>query len=139
MPSYSRWATDIVRFGLKPSRRLASCCRVEVVNGGAGERFWVRVPTLVTFGWSAAIAARWRSAVASSADVERGAVDADDLGREAARRRRSSRIAWIVQYSRAVKAVISRSRSTTRRTATDWTRPADKPPRTLRDSSGLSV
>ena len=32
--------------GLKPSLRLASCCRVEVVNGGAGERFWVRVPTL---------------------------------------------------------------------------------------------
>ena len=50
-----------------------------------------------------------------------------------------ARSAWIVQYSRAVNAVISRSRSTTRRTATDWTRPADRPPRTLRDSSGLSV
>ena len=40
--------------------------------------------------------------------------------------------ASIVQYSRAVKAWISRSRSTTRRTATDWTRPADRPERTLR-------
>ena len=44
-----------------------------------------------------------------------------------------------VQYSRAVNARISRSRSTTIRTATDCTRPADRPPRTLRDRSGLSV
>ena len=44
-----------------------------------------------------------------------------------------------VQYSRAVNARISRSRSTTMRTATDCTRPADRPPRTLRDRSGLSV
>ncbi len=39
MPSYSRWATDIVRRALNPSLRAASCWRVEVVNGGAGERF----------------------------------------------------------------------------------------------------
>ena len=50
-----------------------------------------------------------------------------------------ARSASSVQYSRAVKARISRSRSTTIRTATDWTRPADRPPRTFRDSSGLSV
>ena len=138
MPSYSRWAIDIVRRGLKLSRRLASCWRVEVVNGGAGERFWVRVPTLVTLGWSASIAARWRSAVSSSptssAAPSMRTTSAGNFSPAAV-----SRIAWIVQYSRAVKAVISRSRSTTRRTATDWTRPADKPPRTLRDRSGLSV
>ena len=38
-----------------------------------------------------------------------------------------ARMAWIVQYSRAVKPRISRSRSTTSRTATDCTRPADRP------------
>ena len=38
-PSYSRWAIDIVRLGLKPSLRLASCWSVLVVNGGAGLRF----------------------------------------------------------------------------------------------------
>ena len=53
------------------------------MNGGAGERFWVRVPTLVTFGWSR----RDRGAMALGgrlvADVERRAVDPHDLGREA--------------------------------------------------------
>ena len=103
------------------------------MNGGAGDRFWVRVPTLVTIGCSSRIAATCASGVASSRDRR-------------ARRRRSARArprsvspaavarrASIVQYSRAVNAVISRSRSTTSRTATDWTRPADRPPRTLRD------
>ena len=138
MPSYSRCATDIVRFGLKPSLRLASCWSVEVVNGGAGERFWVRVPTLVTLGWSASIAARWRSAVASSltSSAAPSIRTTSAVNRSPAAVARS---ASIVQYSRAVKASISRSRSTTRRTATDWTRPADNPPRTLRDRSGLSV
>ena len=52
---------------------------------------------------------------------------------------RVSRTASSVQYSRAVNARISRSRSTTIRTATDCTRPAERPGRTLRHSSGLSV
>ncbi len=50
-----------------------------------------------------------------------------------------SSVAWSVQYSRAVKASISRSRSTTSRTATDCTRPAESPLRTLRLMSGLRV
>ena len=44
--------------GAEAELRLASCCRVRVVNGGAGERFCVRVPTLVTAGWSVADARR---------------------------------------------------------------------------------
>ena len=78
-PSYSRWATDIVRFGLKPSLRLASCWRVEVVNGGAGLRLCLRVPTFVTLGRS--VADRGGVAVGglAVADVERGAVDPDEL------------------------------------------------------------
>jgi hypothetical protein len=42
---------DIVRFGLKPSLRLASCWSVEVVNGGAGLRVSFRVPTFETTGF----------------------------------------------------------------------------------------
>jgi hypothetical protein len=44
--------------------------------------------------------------------------------------------AVIDQYSRGTKARISRSRSTISRTATDCTRPAESPPRTLAHSSG---
>ena len=38
MPSYSRWAICIVLLAENPSLRAASCCNVEVVNGGAGVR-----------------------------------------------------------------------------------------------------
>ena len=34
-----RWAICMVRLALKPSLRLASCCSVLVVNGGAGWRW----------------------------------------------------------------------------------------------------
>ena len=43
------------------------------------------------------------------------------------------------QYSCARNSSISRSRSTTRRNATDWTRPADFAPGSLRQSTGESV
>ena len=46
------------------------------------------------------------------------------------------RLAWMVQYSRALKASISSSRSTIMRRAGDWTRPADNPRCTLRQSTG---
>ena len=103
MPSYRRWATDIVRFGLKPEPRLASCWSVEVVNGAAGDRFWVRVPSLVTTGWSSRMAAACASEVASS-----GMSSASPSIRTSSAAKVSpaavARIAWIVQYSRAVKA-----------------------------------
>ena len=108
------------------------------MNGGAGERFCVRTPTLVTTGWDCAMASTWRVAVStsltSSASPSMRTSSAANRSPPAA-----SRIASIVQYSRATKLVISRSRSTTSRTATDWTRPAERPPRTLRDRSGLSM
>jgi len=44
-----------------------------------------------------------------------------------------------VQYSSGVKARISRSRSQMMRTATDCTRPAESPRRTLSQSSGESL
>ncbi len=48
-------------------------------------------------------------------------------------------LAVIVQYSSGTNAWISRSRSQISRTATDCTRPALSPLRTLRHSSGLSL
>ena len=52
------------------------------MNGGAGERFWVRVPTLVTLGMECLDGGSVALGRLLVADVERGAVDADDLGRE---------------------------------------------------------
>ena len=43
----------------------------------------------------------------------------------------------MVQYSLVTKLLISFSRSTTRRRATDWTRPAESPRLTLRQRKGL--
>ncbi len=127
-----------MRLGEKPSLRLASCWSVLVVNGGAGFRLDARVATESTVGRDARIAAAWRSADSPSSMSTAfppirttSAVNGDPSG--------AWRSASSVQYSRAVKSRISRSRSTTMRTATDWTRPADSPPRTLRLSSGLSV
>ena len=48
-----------------------------------------------------------------------------------------STVASTVQYSCGTNALISASRSTTRRTATDCTRPADRPRRTFVHSTGL--
>ena len=137
-PSYSRCATDIVRLGLNPSFRLASCWSVLVVNGGAGLRLDVRVASDSTTGDRARIAAACRSAVSPS---PMSTVLPSIRTRSAVKVVPSAvaSSASSVQYSFAVKARISRSRSTTIRTATDCTRPAESPPRTLRDRSGLSV
>jgi hypothetical protein len=96
-----------VRFGLKPSLRLASCWRVEVVNGGAGLRFWRLTATERTIGCEARSASAWRVAVASSpisglapSIRTRSAVKAFPAA--------VARLASRVQYSRATNARISR-------------------------------
>ncbi len=109
-----------------------------MVNGGAGLRF-ERLTTIdSTTGRLARIAATCRLAVSPSPITgfcpSIRTSSAEKSAPPGARRRAS-----IVQYSTALKARISRSRSTTSRTATDWTRPADSPERTLREMSGLSV
>ncbi len=48
MPSYNRCASVIVLRALNPSLRAASCCSVDVVNGGAGERLRSFFSTFVT-------------------------------------------------------------------------------------------
>ena len=47
-PSYSCCAMDIVRLGVMPSRRLASCWSVEVMKGGEGLRCFLPRFTLCT-------------------------------------------------------------------------------------------
>jgi len=128
----------MVRLGLKPSLRLASCWRVLVVNGGDGLRREAFVPTESTTGRSPRRAVAWCSAVSPSlmssvlpAIRTRAAVKVVPSAVASSASR--------VQYSRAVNARISRSRSTTIRTATDWTRPAERPLRTFLLISGLSV
>ena len=114
-----------------PARLLLQGRGRERRGRAAGDCF--RVPTFVTTGLSSRSAAAWtlgrlarrrRRAAAPSIRRARPA--------NVARPRRSRGCAASVQYSRAVNASISRSRSTTSRTATDWTRPADSPARTLR-------
>lgn len=46
--SYSFWATIMVCDTVNPSLRDASCCSVDVVKGGAGERFTGRTCMSVT-------------------------------------------------------------------------------------------
>ncbi len=137
-PSYRRCAVDIVRRGEKPSLRLASCCSVLVVNGGDGLVFLLVTATLATRGWSP----RSASACAVAAGPSPIPGLAPSIRTSSAANRSPASVcssASSVQYSRAVKARISRSRSTTMRVATDCTRPAERPPRTLRDSNGLRV
>ena len=81
-PSYRRWATDIVRLGLKPSLRLASCWSVLVVNGAAGLRVTGRVPVLSTTGVDVAQGGGMDLGALALGDLGRLAVDADEVGGE---------------------------------------------------------
>ena len=79
MPSYRRWAALMVRFGEKPSLRLASCCRLDVVNGGAGNLLVFLSETSTTTGRLARIAAACFSAVSPSPISGFLPVDADQV------------------------------------------------------------
>ena len=60
IPSYSCWATAMVRLEEKPSLREASCWRVEVMNGGAA----LRLRSLLSTRATVQVAARAASAAA---------------------------------------------------------------------------
>ena len=134
-PSYSCWATVIVFLAENPSLRPASCWSVEVMNGGAGlRRRSPRVTDRTTNGRPSrpAMSARVSASLVSDAFSPRTSrsVASNCGGRLPVSRACSD------QYSTGTKASISRSRSTISRTATDCTRPADSPRRTLSHSSG---
>ncbi len=120
---------------VKPSFLPASCCNVEVMNGGAGfRRRSPRVTDLTTnrAPSSEAIRARVVSSLPSDAfsPATSFKVATNSGGRAALSR------AWSDQYSTGRNALISRSRSTISRTVTDCTRPAERPRWTFSQSKG---
>ena len=125
---------------VKPSLREASCCRVEVVNGGDGRRLRSLLATSVTC--SEPPAACWMRMRASSAVLPSTMVNCSNffpssltsLALNGCEAWASS--APMLQYSRALNASISSSRSTIMRSAGDCTRPAERPGCTLRHSTG---
>ena len=129
----------MVRVAVKPSLRLASCCMVLVINGGAGTRRRLPRETAATVKASPFTSARMASA---SAFV----FTSSFLPSLSARRAVNflacpggHSTASMFQYSSGLKASISFSLSTMRRTATLCTRPAESPRRTLRHKNGLSL
>jgi len=136
----------MVRRAVKPSLRAASCCSVEVVNGGDGLRRFGLRSTRATARLPAAAAMSVCStsrAWASLVIVKRPFwVSASTLSPRYSISRAGKRLlsfrprASTVQYSWRRKAVISSSRSQISRSATLCTRPADRPGLILRHSSG---
>src|SRR5688572_22053205 len=126
----------MVRFGEKRNLLDASCCNFEVMNGGgAFLRRSLRSISLTVSGddCSASTTSRaWPSWFISTLAPSRRDTLATNGGGLL-----PSTLASTVQYSTGTKALISPSRSTTRRTATDCTRPADSPRLTLVHNTGL--
>ena len=119
----------------KPNLRAASCCSVEVVNGGAGDFFEGRVT--MSFTWNKESLHCSRKACASSFSWKRlpnsaftSIFSPSGPG--------TSNTAVTRYHDSLTNAFTSRSRSTTKRTATDWTRPADRAGFTLRHNTGES-
>src|SRR3990170_2366179 len=135
IPSYSCWARSIVFLALKWSLRAPSCWSVELMNGGAG--FRLRSPRVTTLTvhrvpWSPATtsctrASRGRSAFSLRISLRVATKSGGFFPRS---------FAWRLQYSTGTNARISRSRSARSRTATDWTRPAERPRWTFRQRRG---
>ena len=139
-PSYRRCATVIVRCALKPSLRDASCWSVDVVNGAAGLRRRCFLSTFATVSLPRAVSRIRCSAARTLASFVK--LNCSTLSPANTARRAGkvcafcSASASIVQYSCALNAVISSSRSTMSRSAGLCTRPADRPRRTFFQSSG---
>ena len=130
----------MVRCAEKPSLREASCCRVEVVKGGAGLRragFFSTEATVKRAAWTAALAASALASFPKSNLVSRlpsCLTKRPTKGSEPAVTSAST-----VQNSWVLNRSISSSRSTTNRSATDCTRPAERDPGSLRQSTGERV
>ncbi|CCY38268.1 unknown [Tannerella sp. CAG:118] len=118
-----------------PNFRAASCCKVDVVKGGAGDFFAGRteISSIVKFAcWQASRKFKASSLVFSrlfnSAFNSIGFPFSDGIKNVA-----------IIRYEASeIKFFISFSRSTIRRTATDCTRPADNAGFTFFHSTGES-
>src|SRR3989344_5903592 len=127
---------------VNPRRVFAACCSVDVVNGGGGDVFFSFSATADTAHddfWSvltiSSVTSLDPSAILSSAFPFH----------ELSLASKKSSVPFLakdpstVQYSCGTNALISRSRSTINRSATDCTRPAESPGCTLRHKSGDSA
>src|SRR3989338_579383 len=124
----------------KPSKRLAVCCKLEVVKGLGGCFLVCFFSKLATIYWapfnSVKILAACSSFLRCSLSITwllillRRAVNGSCC--------LLASVAVIPQYSSIINFLISRSRSTIKRTATDCTRPADKPLATFFQRKGES-
>ena len=127
--------------GAKPSLRLASCCKVEVVNGGGGLRLAGLASMLATV--KAAVSSACLNASASApVPMSRRCTlrpSAPTSRASNSSPRGVARVAISDQYSRGTNFSISSSRSQTSRSATDCTRPAERAPGSLRHSTGERV
>ncbi len=139
-PSYSCCATRMVFWALKPSLRAASCCKVDVVKGGAGlrRRCLRSTPSTVRVPLAASLSVRSTarasvSVVKLNCSTLAPAYSTSLPGNFCSE---CSSVASMVQYSRATKAAISSSRSQIMRNAGLCTRPADSPGRTFFQSNG---
>src|SRR6185295_8652416 len=128
----------MVREAEKPNLRAASCCNVEVVNGGGGLRRVGLASTALTLKSPRFTASRAANAMAwspisrrlsflpANAESRAGKLSLAEL----------ARIASTDQYSCGLNLSISTSRSTMMRSATDCTRPAEREPGSLRHKTG---
>ena len=128
-PSYKRCAADIVRDAPKPSCLLASCCSVDVVNGGPDVRFasLCFISTTRSVSHSRTRLA-YSSACAADAMVNLPNFTPSTFTSAASNVAPSfvTTSALTVQYGSLMNASTSSSRSHTKRNATLCTRPADK-------------
>ena len=107
----------------KPNLRAASCCKVEVVNGGAGDFFDGLVTMSVILNLASLHTSR--KARASSLVLKRlpnSALTSAFSPFSSS----TSKTAVALYHDSLTKAFTSRSRSTIKRTATDCTRPAER-------------
>ena len=128
----------MVRRGVMLSLLDASCWRVEVMKGGAGDFCFSPRLTLLTVKAAFSTAAR----TSSTSSLEWSSCFLSPLPWKRAVKEEFSTpqlsLASRSQYSCGTKASISSSRSTTMRVATDWTRPALRPFLTFFQRSGES-
>ena len=121
----------------------ADCCKVEVVNGANGLRLVSLVSRFETLYFapsrpariSSALPLSWMSILSMVLSPTLASLASNSIGSFLV----FLTVATISQYSWGLNAKISRSRSATRRTATDCTRPADRPLATLCHKKGESL
>src|SRR5690606_2149638 len=122
--------TCIVRATEYPNFLLASCCNVDVVKGAEGLRF---------AGFFSKLFTAYVAAMQSFKNFSASSFLAKRCGNSAFKDSFALpvlKIATILNEASALNLMISRSRSTIKRTATDCTRPAESDGFTLRHNTG---